>query len=317
VIVPTDPPGFKGCIAQVRKQIPTLAKTTDTQLKRDCGQLFTSLSGQVMDFLIKSYWYQADASAAHVKVTDAEVQKAFNTAKQQRFPTDALFQTFLKQTGQTLQDIIFRVRVNQIYMKLIKMQASKVTSAQIQAYYASHLSSFGTAESRNIRIVRTKTLAQAMAAKAALASRQSWNAVAKKYSLDTTKSTGGLLTGVTKGQQEQALDTAAFAAPLNKLSGPIKAQLASGFYVFEVTKITPATQQTLAQATPQIQQLLTSQAQTTAQAAVDKAAKSHWLHKTQCRTTFAMTDCSGYKAPSTSTTPTPTPTTATPTTTTK
>src|SRR5215467_3780643 len=41
VIVPTDPPQFKGCIKQVRQQIPSLSKTTDKTLKADCQQLFT------------------------------------------------------------------------------------------------------------------------------------------------------------------------------------------------------------------------------------------------------------------------------------
>ena len=71
-----------------------------------------------------------------------------------------------------------------------------------------------------------------------------------------------LLNGVTKGQQDAALDKAAFAAPVNKLLGPVKGQF--GYYVVEVTKITPATQQTLAQATPLIKQTLTSQLQTPA-----------------------------------------------------
>src|SRR5260370_29330581 len=53
VIVPNDPPNFSHCIAQVRAQIPTLAKSTDKTLRSDCKQLFTSLSSQVMDFLIK------------------------------------------------------------------------------------------------------------------------------------------------------------------------------------------------------------------------------------------------------------------------
>src|SRR5437016_11827566 len=61
VIVPNDPPDFKSCIAQARKEIPTLASTPAKQLKADCGQLFTSLSSQVLDFLIKAYWYQAQA----------------------------------------------------------------------------------------------------------------------------------------------------------------------------------------------------------------------------------------------------------------
>src|ERR1700722_2402614 len=49
VIVPNDPPDFNQCISNVRKQIPSLAKTPAKQLKSDCGQLFTSLSSQVMD----------------------------------------------------------------------------------------------------------------------------------------------------------------------------------------------------------------------------------------------------------------------------
>ena len=69
--------------------------------------------------------------------------------------------------------------------------------------------------------------------------------VAKKYSIDpTTKNKGGVLTNVTKGQQDAALSKAAFAATTNKLIGPVKGQF--GYYVVEVTKITPATQKSLA-----------------------------------------------------------------------
>ena len=86
VIVPNDPPNFNTCIAQARKDFPSLAKASVKTLRADCKQLFTSLSSQVMDFLIKAYWYQADAAKQGVKVTDAEVQKAFNTAKNQQYP---------------------------------------------------------------------------------------------------------------------------------------------------------------------------------------------------------------------------------------
>ncbi|MGA2924941.1 MAG: peptidylprolyl isomerase [Solirubrobacteraceae bacterium] len=305
VIVPTDPPNFSGCIKQVRAQIPTLKSTSDKTLKSECSQLFTSLSGQVMDFLIKSYWYQADATALHIKVTNAQVQTQFNKDKAQQFPTASAFQQFLAETGQTLQDIVFRVRVNLVYMKLLSRHSTTVTSAEIQAYYGLHKSTFGTPQMRNIRIVLAKTTAQANAAKAALAAGQSWTAVAKRYSTDpTTKNTGGLLADVTKGQQDAALNNAAFSAPANKVLGPVKADLANGYYVFEVTSIKAATQQTLAQATAQIKTLLSSQAQTTAENAVDAHAKKNWQSKTSCRSDYAISDCPGYKAPSTSTTAT-------------
>ncbi len=297
VIVPNDPPDFKSCIEQARKQIPTLAKTPDKQLKGDCGQLFTSLGSQVMQFLITAYWYQAEAAKEHVKISDAEVQQAFQTAKKQQFPTDAAFQSFLAQSGQTMQDILFRVRINELLKKLLAKHPNTVTPAAIQAYYNSHTSQFGTPESRDVRIVRTNTAQQAAAAKAALDSGTNWQQVAKQYSVDTaTKNKGGLLTGVTRGQQEQALDKAAFSATQNKVLGPIHGTF--GYYVFEVTKIKPSTQQTLAQATPLIKQILQSQTQTSSQSALDAQVKKNWLHQTQCRSNYVITaNCSGYKPP--------------------
>ena len=40
-----------------------------------------------MDFLIKAYWYQADAHKLGIRVTEAQVQKALDQAKKQQFPT--------------------------------------------------------------------------------------------------------------------------------------------------------------------------------------------------------------------------------------
>ena len=301
VIVPNDPPNFDNCIALARKEIPTLAKTPAKTLRSDCKQLFTSLSTQVMDFLIKAYWYQADASKQGVKVTDSEVQNAFNSAKNQQYPTAAGFNNFLKQTGYTVPDLLYRFRIDEVLKKLIAKHNKTITPAQIQSYYNSHASQFGTQESLSMRVILAKNQADAQAAKKALQSHQSWSTVAKKYSTDpTTKNSGGLLTGVTKQQADTALANAAFSAPLNKLLGPIKGQF--GYYVFEVTHVTPATHQSLAQATSLIRSQLTQQNSQSAQTAVDTQAKKDWLSQTTCRSEYAMADCKGYKAPKTATT---------------
>jgi foldase protein PrsA len=300
VIVPNDPPNFSKCISQVKAEFPRLRTTAVKTLRTDCNQLFHSLSAQVMDFLIKAYWYQADAHKAGIKLTDAQVAAALAKAKQGQFQTSTAYQTFLKQSGQTNQDIVFRVRVNQVYTKLTQRHPTTVTPAMITSYYNSHKSQFGTPESRNMRIVLTKTAAQASAARSALQHGQSWAAVAKRYSTDpTTKNSGGLLTGVTAGQQDAALSKSAFAAPANKLEGPIRGQF--GYYVLEVVKIVPATQRSLAQSTTLIKQTLQGQLQTSAQTAVDTHAKKDWLSQTTCLAVYAMADCSGYKAPKTPT----------------
>jgi foldase protein PrsA len=301
VIVPNDPPNFTKCIADVRKAIPSLAKTSAKTLKTACQQQFTALSSSVMDFLITAYWYQADANKLGVKITNAEVQNAFATAKKQTFPTAAGFNNFLSETGQTLADITYRFKVNTVLQKLVARQTKPVTQAEVVAYYNNHPTQFSTQESRNMRIVLAKTAADADAAKSALQSGQSWTTVAKKYSTDpTTKNSGGLLTGVTQGQQDAALTQAAFAAPVNKLIGPVKGQF--GYYIVEVTSITPATHKSLLQASTAIKQQLTSQESQAAQTAVANHAKKDWLSQTTCRPEYAMADCKGYKAPKTATT---------------
>ncbi|HET9074630.1 MAG TPA: peptidyl-prolyl cis-trans isomerase [Solirubrobacteraceae bacterium] len=307
-IVPNDPPSFAGCIRQIRAQIPTLAKTPETTLKTECKTYFTQLSGQVMDFLIKAYWYQATAYKQGVHVTPAELQKAFKTAQKQTFPTQAQFKTFMAETGETLQDINFRLRVNTVFQKLIAKLTPKITPAAEQTYYKAHQSQFGTPESRNVKLIQTASQAQIQKAQAALKSGQSWAAVAKQYSTNSaTKATGGVITDLTSGQEEAAVNKVIFAAPLNKIEGPIHGTF--GYYLVEVTKVTPATTIPFTKAQPEIKALLTQQDQTSAQNTINKRAKAEWGGQTFCKPDYAMADCHGYTPPKTATTATPAPAT--------
>ncbi len=119
VIVPNDPPRFSGCIAQVRARIPSLAHSSTATIRRDCRELFASLVGQVLDYLIKADWYQEDAEINHIVITDAQVAQTFAADKRQLFPTASSYRTFLRLTGQTTQDLLFRVRVSLIYKALV------------------------------------------------------------------------------------------------------------------------------------------------------------------------------------------------------
>jgi foldase protein PrsA len=296
VIVPNDPPGFANCIREARAQISSLRKTPTKTLRADCKQLFTSLSSQVMGFLITSYWYQLEANRLHIRVTTKQVQSLFATQVKAHFPASGSFEAFLKQTGQTRADILYRFKVDTILQKLVARDTKKVTPAAIRAYYYSHASQFGSQQTRDIRLVRTNSLLQAKLAKAALERGQSWCAVAKRYSLDAaSRSSCGLLTGITPGEEEHALNAAVFSAPVGRLEGPVHGVF--GYYVLEVTKVTPATHEPLAKAAPTIKQLLQSQYASAAQQAVDQQARKQWLSRTHCRSLYMMSDCAGYKAP--------------------
>ena len=200
-------------------------------------------------------------------------RSTFDKQKKASFPKEADFAKFLKDSGQTEKDIVKRVRLdvlsNKIREKVTKGK-DKVTDAEIETYYNKNKARFAQPERRDLRIVLTKSEAKAKQAKQALESGQSFKAVAKEYSIDqASKAQGGKLPAVAKGQQEKALDTAIFKAKKGVLTGPVKTQF--GYYVFEVTKIIPASQQTLAQAKATIKQTLASENQ---QKALDKFVKS-------------------------------------------
>lgn len=306
VIAPNDPPSFTKCIAQARASSPQLKKVPAKTLRADCKQLFTSLSSSTLNFLITGYWFQALAHRQGINVTAAQVQKALDKAKSAKFKTNAQYEAYLKQTGQTNADEEYQFRVKTVFQRLLAKQSTTVTSADISAYYNSHKSQFGTPQRRNMRIVLAKSSAQAAAAKKALQHGQSWSTVAKRYSTDpTTKNKGGQLTGVTAGTQDAALSKAAFAAPANKLQGPVKGQF--GYYVLEVTKIIPATTRSLAQSTALIKRTLTIQKQRAAQTAITNAAKKEFGSKTVCRSAYSMALCKGYTAPKTTSTPSTAP----------
>jgi foldase protein PrsA len=310
IIVPNDPPSFATCIREAKAGYPQLKKESDAAVRKTCKGVFTQLSTEVLDFFIQGYWYQAYAHKLGVKLTSAQIAKQIATEKKnQGIKTNAAWQKFLTQYGYTPQDIDWQTRFSLLQKKLVARYDTKVTKAEIAAYYKSHASTFGTPETRNMRIVLAKTKAAAEQALAALKHGQSWKTVAKKYSTDpTTKNNGGLLEDVSKGQQDAALSSAAFAAPLHKLVGPVRGSF--GYYVVQVIKITPATHESLAKATPQIKSTLSSQKSQSANATLSKKTKALYGARTICARYYVVQDCHGYKKPkptATATTPATSP----------
>ena len=307
VAVP-DAPNFTTCIAAKKATAAKPAKgvpePTQAQLKGQCRQEYNSLRDQVLEFLIRGNWIEQETSKQNVKVSNKEVQRQIDAAVKQAFQDPKQFQQFLVRSGLTQADVFYQQRNQLLQQKLtekVTKSSNKVTDAQIQAYYDKNKSKFATPERRDIRIVLTKQKARAEQAKRALQSGQSWKSVAKRYSIDqASKSQGGVLSGVAKGQQEKALDTAIFNAKKGKLTGPVKTQF--GYYVLDVTDITPAKQQSFAQSKASIQQILQSDGQRKALDKFGKDYRKRWRAETTCRKGFTTADCkNGPKTQSTAT----------------
>src|SRR5207244_12409956 len=109
-----DPSNLSECSANQSKQpvAKGAKKPTTAQLKTQCQQQYAALKQQVMQFLVSSEWIQQEASKQNVKVSDKEVQKQFQDQKKQSFQKDADYQKFLKTSGMTEADLLFRVKLD-------------------------------------------------------------------------------------------------------------------------------------------------------------------------------------------------------------
>jgi foldase protein PrsA len=291
-----DPPSFEKCVAAKKKQpLPKgQEKPSDATLKKQCETEYDTLKTEVMQFLVQAAWVEQEAAAQDVKVSDKEIKQSFEDQKKQAFPTDKAYQDFLKTSGMTEEDILFRVKLDQLQQKLtakVTQDAKKISEQDISEYYEKNKKRFAQPERRDLLVVLTKTEAKAKQAKAALEDGDSFKQVAKKFSIDeASKAQGGKLAAVTKGQQEKAFDDAIFSAKRGELVGPIETQF--GWYVFEVDKVTAASQQSLDESKEAIRNLLRSQGQ---QQALDKWIKSfreEYKDKTHCADDFRIAECS-------------------------
>jgi hypothetical protein len=75
---------------------------------------------QAMEFLISSDWVLGEATDLNIHVSEGEVRHTFDHLRAQQFPKKREFKAFQKQSGQTIADLLFRVRLNLNSMRIQK-----------------------------------------------------------------------------------------------------------------------------------------------------------------------------------------------------
>jgi foldase protein PrsA len=302
-----DPPDYTKCVAAKSKTpVPKGQKQpSEDALKKQCKTEYDALKREVMQFLIQAEWVQQEAADQNIKVTDAQIKKSFEDQKKQAFPNPKQYKQFLATSGMTEEDILFRVKLDQLQQKLtqkVTEDAKKVSDEDLSAYYEKNKKRFAQPERRDLRVVLTKTEAKANQAQQALESGQPFKKVVKQYSIDeASKSQAGLLPAVSEGQQEKAFDEAIFAAKKGELEGPVKTQF--GWYVFKVEKVTKASQQTLEQSKETIKNLLRSQRQQKALDEFIKSFREDYKDQTDCADDYRVAECKNAPKDETNTAP--------------
>lgn len=306
-VVP-DPPNYTQCVAALRRQASSVRGQrvpSESALRAQCRQLDTQIRQQTMALLIQAIWFEKEAKDLGVTVTDADVRRVLAETKRQSFPRRGDYERFLRQSGMDERDVLFRLRINELGQRIsdkVQRDAGSVTDAQITAYYNRNREQFAVPERRDLEIILTRTEAQADEAKRAVEDGTAWAAAARRYSTDAlSKGNGGRLAGVARGQQDRALDTAAFAARRGVIVGPVRGQF--GWYIVRVTDVTAARQNTLAESRDQIRELLRQQNSSRALTDFGREFQERWSADTNCRAGYVIDQfCSNAPRPRTTST---------------
>ncbi len=230
---------------------------------------YNQITASIVNYLVQNEIIRQQAAKSNVSVTAKEVQAQIK-AITQKVGGQAKLNTLMKQQGLD-SNVLTDIETAQMLQTAMQKKITggvKVTDAQISAYYKdpANKSQFVTAATVTARHVLVKTKALALKVEALLKANNTnanWAKVAKKYSIDTgTKSIGGSLGTFPKGRMVKPFDNAAFSLKVGVVSAPVKSQF--GWHVIEVTKKTPGSSKTFAQAKTLIQSQLLYTAQSNA-----------------------------------------------------
>jgi foldase protein PrsA len=234
--------------------------------------------------LVGFAWLRAEGDERGLVVSEAAASGELERQIADAFGSRDEFRRFLRETHQTIDDVRLRVR-HDLLSDLIRDQvtsaaAAGVTDAVVDAYHAEH-GNIPIAERRDLRVVLTRTRAEALVAKGALARGANWRLVTRRHSLDETSGrAAGRIPDVERSHLEPALARAVFRARPRRLVGPVRTQF--GYYVVRVTRVHPAGELSAADTREIYRQRLVTRAEERAFDRFVKAFKRKWRARTAC-----------------------------------
>jgi hypothetical protein len=273
------PPNFTACVVS-HKPLPSapVVGASTAALRRECRRQYQALRQSVLGRLISNVWVVGAARELGVDASASEVKRAPSTyrAGEARVHLDA-----------------------EAIRAVIRKRVGPVTATRVAAYYKAHLGLFAVPQQRDLEIVRTGTLAAALAAKRELAAGQGISSVARAIVRaepglpQPYKSSDGVVLGLEPGvYAEPPLNEAIFKARPGVLLGPVRlVEGFPGFFVFEVKKIIPGRQKSLAEVAGSLKRELPEELYLQALASFIARWRSAWRARTDCSPGFVVLKC--------------------------
>jgi foldase protein PrsA len=257
-----------------------------------CGRDSADLHTDALRVLISLKWLEGEARALGLTISDAEVKAALVEHTLETFPEERDYRAFLRETKTTEADMLVSARLAVLTKRVDEAaleRGLRISEEEVERFYQSRRGRFRRPEERDLRLIVTRTEDRAREALQTLRSGTPWDEAAAKYSRDPSAVDGGKVEARPRGMMVPEVDEAVFSARPGVLTGPVRG--ADGFYIFEVTKVRPAGEQSPEAARETIRQLLRSQQQTTVLKRFKSEFTERWRARTTCEPGFVIAEC--------------------------
>lgn len=215
---------------------------------------YQNIQTQYLAYLVQREEFRQSAADLGIEVTDKDVDDAEDELVKSRFDGNRKeYEKALKQQSLTPEKYRSTLEASVLAQKLYEevTKDTKVTDADILAYYTQNQSQYGTPESRDVRHILiaekdaegkvdfAKSKAKADQIYAELKGGADFAELAKSSSEDPgSKDSGGKLT-ISRGQTVPEFDKVSFELDQGELSKPVKTQY--GYHVIEaLSPVRPA-----------------------------------------------------------------------------
>jgi hypothetical protein len=246
---------------------------------------------RALSFLLGGAWLIEQAAGSKHPVFQGEVSKRLASALAEYPGGIAEQRTLLAGSGRTEADLKLETQLALASSHLrepLQLSDPKVTSAEVDAYYRKHPSSFVIPEWRYFNIDNLRSNAQALKVKrGAVAPSQSFAHRALHEDLPREPRS-----------RQDPIEQAIFAAKPNVVTGPIQLKVIY-HSLFAVRRIVPASRRPLAQVQATISDRLTAAQGQQALARLQESIRGRWLSVTHCLAGYVVQQCSEYKGPRT------------------
>lgn len=193
--------------------------------------------------------------------------------------------------GLSHADALWLMRMNMLRVGMERSQMRRaeehIPRAEVARYYQAHKRRFLIPRRIHMEILGSHERAVVAKAKREIEHGANFLALAKRVSIDTEAPEG--LQDFFKGKEEPPFEHVVFAAKPGVLTGPEKYQL---YYLFRVTKFTPARQLTPAQAAAAIRRQIAS-AHRAQSEAILRSLDHRWANTTRCTSAELASVCEG------------------------